>query len=676
MSIRDKLKNAQSQQVEALKVDVNLGDDYDEDLDFLDEDGSGDSQDFAVSLSSIANVTQGTAQGVQASTGASSGSSGGSGSSSSTQGGTSSTSSGVPAISITEHNSEVEDSTPVNELNSDDTTSEEESPDVITGEVELQGELVTIPSKGTADTTTDDDDIVFDDFEGLDLDEFDDSSLLNPEVRAKEAADSIMTVLLHEGEVYQNARKHLYNSLPPSVFTDENYLIYRLYYEFRDRNFSLTDTFIENYYTYHLGDIENASSKIDIQAHGKIEDSYAKGYLAGVLKHYIELKEKQPASDETFFRNIENYRIFRKYGLASKALSNTYEILEEGLRAKGARKTLSGFDDAVSYFKREITTIESQFDDDDGAGYVSLYDAVLNPAQETQITKIGDFGTVNELNVALGGVYTGWLMVVAGPSKAGKTKFCTRQVYDAYIAGKNISVMPVEGGVQMFQAQLRAIHFHEFHRRNMDDPNSFNFPVSQQVIYQNDWDKLEMESGISLREMEMISARDLVENPAYGSIDLIDMNLHLDSFIDVIDGSVTSNKSDMVFIDYMQLITFNKGMTRQQALAEAFPKLLSYAKRRNIFILTPAQYNQESVKSMGKGEVGDSRTLIGDSYEIFKSSDVVLAMSGTVEDLKNGLVTFESVPSRLSRPFDKFQVYADFASCEFISINQEDGLSD
>lgn len=514
------------------------------------------------------------------------------------------------------------------------------------------------PSQGTAE-------IVFDD------DDEETGKVLTLEDKARIHADKMLATLLSEESALNGRRKFMFANAVPDLFRDEPYVLYSLMYRNKEGDYQIDREFAEIFFEQNLGMVDKAQHRIDINAYGAVDGSSALGYATGVLKYMDYLGTIEPLSEAEFQKSFDTYMLYYQSIEGASLLSDGMTILQDGLKTKSKRGLLAGFNDSKDYINTGLARIEGNLDRNKGTGFVTLRESILSPLENNKVELITDFGDIQELTDHYGGIYTGNLITVVGPPKAGKSKLTTRWAHNAIMSGQNVTIWPVEGGVSMWEAQIRAIHFDHTYNRGVTDPRQKKVGVTQKVILHSSYDKL----GIAdLASLEQASALDLVGNSDYGHVDLIDRPFTVDTFLTEIDTSVKRNSSRMVVIDYMQLIQPSNGQTKQQALSNAYPRLLEYAKKNGVAIVSPAQYAQEALKQGAKqGGMGNQelRVSVGESAEIVRSSDLVIALSGTADDLRNNTVWFESIPSRFAEPFERFSVYADLATCNFISINED-----
>lgn len=483
-------------------------------------------------------------------------------------------------------------------------------------------------------------------------------------------ADKVLGAVLHDGKEFQQRRKWLFSQITPDLFMGENFLIYTALFRKREDLINLGEDYLRMYYRDRLADIKKSGHGIDLSTYDSIDGSPELGYLEGTIKHWSYLTSLEQIEEDEFHRAHETYVLYYKNLELARTLSNGMEILQEGLNSSGKKGMLAGSGDSVDYVRRRFATIEGATERNQGTGFISLKEFIENPEDNVKPYKVSDYHNIEELNEHFGGIMSGQLITPVGPSKGGKSKLCARIVHQATtVYGHNVTVWPVEGGNNLFSAQIRAIQFDNYY----NDPTKVSreemrFGVDQETIAFSKWGKFQKPD--EMRQMELQSASDLVTNVNYGNIDLIDRDFNVDTFMDEIDTSVQSNGSSLVMIDYAQLIGVGSKGSKREAIAEAYPKLLSYAKKNNVAIVSPAQYAQSAMSNMSGGGEQDIRTAIGESSEIMRSSDIVISMFATVDELQNNRLKFQSIPSRYAQPFEEFYVNIDLGRCLFSTIEQ------
>lgn len=494
-----------------------------------------------------------------------------------------------------------------------------------------------------------------------------DYEVLSPEQRMKGFGDILLASALGSSEVAIKNRHFLFGNARIELFRDENYIIYSLLYNFKDRNITIDEEFVKLSLMRQQSLIEDASNarKIDINAYGEVDDSVTLGYIGGVMKYFSNLMKDEKVAPDEFQLVFEKYLIEYKAIETAKIYSDSLQIIGDGLKI--GKKVLQGFEASRDYVKNNLARIEGVVDQNKGIGFINMAEVILNPKQEAKSVKISDFGALEELNNHYGGIYTGNLYTVMAPSKSGKSKFCARLAHTAMVNyGVNVSVWAFEGGYEAWTAQMRSIHF-DFTYNTGVSATDVKIGVTQGAILHD-----RFPDGSPYKELEATSKLDLASNSAYGSTHFIDRPFRVETFLDEIDASVKANNSQMLIIDYLQLIDSEKSMSERERIATAYPRLLEYCKKNNIAVVSPAQYKQDVVDELQRkkdGEARDMRTAGGGSYEIIKTSDVIFALWASTEDLSNNKMTIMPMPTRFYDAIPEFDIYVDLGYCQFMSLN-------
>ena len=447
-----------------------------------------------------------------------------------------------------------------------------------------------------------------------------DEVTLLPEERLEQLSDSLITSMIRDDELALKNRQILFGQLPPKVFKDENYLIYSVFYNFKDKGITPDADFIEMHLNRNTKLVKNATQYININEYKDLDENIYVAYISAVLKKFNRLIQLEPCSTEDLRLNIEKYKTEFCAIEMNKAYSQAKLILYDGVQV--GNRFYQGYADSLAYSKKISSDIDSILDHTTGA-----------------------------------------------PTKGGKSKFCARLVHTAIVIyGVNVSVWAHEGGYKAWWAQLRAIHFEYLYIRNKSAGEKVA-PLSQKDILWGNYPSPE------IRELEQASRLDLFTNPNYGVLNMIDRPFLTETFIDEIETSVQLNDSKLVVIDYLQLISSASKTSKNEGIGKAYQDLLAYCKKRNIAAISPSQFKQEFMSEMAKSKDGQNheiRAAGGESSEIIRTPDINIALYATVEDLMRKKMTIMSVPSRLAEPFPDIEIYADLCSCVFSSINSEE----
>ena len=488
---------------------------------------------------------------------------------------------------------------------------------------------------------------------------------LTPEERLAEYSNILIQSIIKTDDTSLNNRRFLFGQVSPKVFKDENYIIYSVFYSFKDKGITPDEDFLKMYLLRNTKMIKESSEYIDLKAYADLDEDPNTAYIAAVSKHFVRLQGLDIASPDDFRLTLEKYKTeFCAYEI-NKAYSQAKLILYDGLQV--GRKLYQGYDDSVAYVKKKTADIEAVLNHTTGVGFIDSRSAgIEDDSNDVKPVKIGDFGLIDELNEYLKGYYTSYFYNVLAPTKGGKSKFTARAIHNIVVEhGNNATVWAHEGGYKAWWAQLRAIHFEYLYIRNKSE-NERVAPLSQKDILEDRYPSPE------IRSLENASRLDLFTNPNYGVINMIDRPFKVETFIDEIETSVQLNNSKVVLIDYLQLIGWDsKSLSKSQAIGQAYQALLAYCKKRNVMAISPSQFTQDFMNEMAKSRDGQNhevRTAGGESSEIIRTPDINIALYASTEDLMRRKMTIMSVPSRLAEPFPNVEIYCDLCSCVFSSI--------
>lgn len=470
-------------------------------------------------------------------------------------------------------------------------------------------------------------------------------------------------------------RNIVFKSLDARMLREEAYLLYRVVAAKRRGDFTPSKNFIVTHYRRNSKELREANNAnyITLDRYGSEDGSVGDTYLRALEDFYDDVADQQGVLDTEgkLYSALEEFRELYLKASALDALAQTAKILsDEGARVKGVRGVAQGFEDASNFVRKSLTDMELLTDDTTAAErYISLADfakTMDDEADSARTIKLGDFGDVDELNQHYGGLYTGNLMTVLAPPKSGKSKFTNRLTYNVLMQGHNVSALIIEGGADQFVAQLRAIHFAEWLKREKPEFAGKYTGVNQDVILNNKWD--ENPYLAQFKQWERLSFQDLIVNPKYGSLSLIQGTVTAENFLQTIEESVRINDSQMVYCDYLQMIfPQDASVPQHQALTRVYKDAADFAHNNNVLFLSPAQMNQSSVKDSLKNPEIDLRTSGAGSAEVIRSSEILLALVSDTETIKSGHLKVIGLPSRFAQPLGAFMMYSDLETCYFSS---------
>ena len=331
------------------------------------------------------------------------------------------------------------------------------------------------------------------DLSGMDIGDIGDDpeaeeDILSSEERLRIFSDEILASCIDGKAIQRYALDKLMSVTTPSLFRDENYILFSIYYFYRSKlkSINIDAEFIKLFLNRNKGLLLKSKDYIDINAYGEVEGSTELGYIAGVIKHFNRLKTLPDLSIKDFETYFEKYLIEFKAIEANKVFRKAQLILTDELRI--GRRVYSGFDDSQNYCKKKLAEIEGLVDLSMGSGFTKMSEIILGEKPDNKKpVKIGDFGAIKSLNDAYGGIYTGIFYSYVAPPKAGKSKLSARLCHNiAIVYGNNVSVWAHEGGNEAWTAQMRAIHFDYIYNTGVDLLER-KFGVNQDVILKDNF---------------------------------------------------------------------------------------------------------------------------------------------------------------------------------------------
>ena len=452
-----------------------------------------------------------------------------------------------------------------------------------------------------------------------------------------------------------------------SILRGEDWGIWRVIYAMRTMGFLPDREFISGFLNRNRNLIYRANGKnINLKDYKPVAGDDIAGYIAAVVERYDSLYPKYlNQTIEEYHKALTVYRMQYARIEAAELYQKAIDINGEGLKV--GRKYLQGVNDSYAYIREGMAGIMSATGDSEGDIFIDARDLYedLKSGDEEKPYKICDFVGIPTLNKVWGGLWTGNLYSILAPAKAGKTRFCARLCHSALMAGKNVIVWPVEGGEKEWLAHMRSIHYHYFHNEGK--------PVDQWVPCP---DMLTVKNGTYIndaqRKYEELSNADLLNNESYGRTKIMRGAFEEGTFIDKIREAVKRTNSSLVIIDYMQWLNPSPGDHRNkwEILMDGYIELAKYVSEANVAVISPAQFNQETIKGLVKSgaDNSDLRTASSGTSEVIRASDMILGLWASTTDLENNKMQIISVPSRKAPPFENIELTIDLGTSTFREI--------
>lgn len=459
-----------------------------------------------------------------------------------------------------------------------------------------------------------------------------------------------------------------------TILRGEDWGIWRVIYAMRTQGFLPDREFISGFLNRNRSLIYRANGKnINLGDYKPVAGDDIAGYIAAVVERYDSLYPKYlNQTIEDYHKALSVYRMQYARIETAKLYQKALDINGDGLKV--GRNYLQGVNDSYAFIRDGISGILSATSDSVEETRISMRDLYqdLKSGDAEKTYKICDFVGIPTLNKAWGGLWTGNLYTILAPAKAGKTRFCARLCHSALMAGKNVTVWAVEGGVEEWLAHMRAIHYHFFHNGGK--------PTDEWVTR---LDMISIKNGNYVndaqRKYEELSASDLFNNESYGSVDFVKGAFEEGTFLDKIKESVKHNNSSLVIIDYMEWLQPAPGDKRSkwEVLKSGYIDIAQYVSEANVAIAAPAQFTQETIKGLVKSgsDNSDLRTASSGTSEVIRASDMIMGLWASTTDLENNQMKIISVPSRKAPVFEDINLRIDLGTCTFQEIEPK-GVQD
>lgn len=475
-------------------------------------------------------------------------------------------------------------------------------------------------------------------------------------------ADKLLSAALQD----KQQRLELLSDFSPTLFKNENFLIYTILSRFKDQNLVPNSEFI-NIHLHQNTPLILDETNVDKSLFSETDAEVVDEVIASTVEKLDELNAVN--IDDDFLASVPNDKLIFKTLYKTSALDTVMEnmaiIQKDGLKI--GRNLIQGPDAAVDYFNERMSEINSLVGEE-GKEDFTIQEVNLREGQMSH-DPIGDWGDLRKLDEAFNGIRAGMFYSVMAPPKSGKSKLAFRVIHNVAVEhGHNTTMWPFEGGKEKADAEIRAIHFVYYWEtlRGMELGTDMFVPATD-ILY--DTYKTQ-----ELREMEEESNNDLLSNEEYGQINFIEAPLRIDTYLTKLENNIEKYNPKLIVVDYLQLISPAVSgplarVSKAERIGQAYIDTLALIKRKNVAFFSPAQMKQEAVKELSQGKESDTRVMGGESSEVVRTVDYNIALYGTPEDIKNNTVTIKSIPSREAQPFADLQVGIQLGYSYFYDID-------
>jgi replicative DNA helicase len=283
---------------------------------------------------------------------------------------------------------------------------------------------------------------------------------------------------------------------------------------------------------------------------------------------------------------LEHVHILNEYR-KRRQLSSLGSTIKESIDAKKST------DDIVQELQDEIMKITI----DNSKGEQSLSECLIefNEDQNKPLENNIIPSDIPELDDVIGGAELSDLIIIAGASSMGKTSFALKLLLNFLIRGKNCMVFSMEMSNKQLTTRLIAmetdINIKDIRYRNLD---------------QADYSKIN-DSYTKLEKLNLIMDGE---------------SSKLTDILNKIKKNVISKGTEIIFIDYLQLVTYTtKKGNRQEEVAKIARSLKNIAKETNTVVIALSQLNRaNSIRDNKRPILSDLR----ESGEIEQAADIIM----------------------------------------------------
>ena len=135
-----------------------------------------------------------------------------------------------------------------------------------------------------------------------------DEAYKTPAEQLEELSDILISSIIRTGDLSIDNRQYLFGQFNPSVFKDENYIIYTIFYNFKDKHISPDESFIKLYLMRNTKLLKDSAKYINLTEFQDLDDNPYVAYAAAVLKKFTRLLTLDPISKDEMRLEVERYK--------------------------------------------------------------------------------------------------------------------------------------------------------------------------------------------------------------------------------------------------------------------------------------------------------------------------------------------------------------------------------
>ena len=157
-----------------------------------------------------------------------------------------------------------------------------------------------------------------------------DETLLTPEERLQELSDILLSNIVCSDDQSKEKRQYLFGQLPVRAFRDENYILYKIMFSFKDKGITPDTAFLKMYLMRHTKIFTDSSQFIDLSAYSDVDENPYVGYISAVINQHTRLEGMEKQGVDDFKLTIEKYKVYMS-SLTGKAITAAPSAVQKPL---------------------------------------------------------------------------------------------------------------------------------------------------------------------------------------------------------------------------------------------------------------------------------------------------------------------------------------------------------